>query len=979
MPIRHMLFSGSPAAGRRGAALLAALLLATPTVLRAQTPFFDGGRTAWRLCLAQTNEPAILHAATELTNALKRISGADFPVQCGGEVPARDAIVIGDLDHPLVRQQAQVLGLATGGVEQVAVRTLGGRLFLAGNQPRGALYAVYAFLNRQLGVRWLWPGESGEFMPERRAWSLPDLGYTHTPGYAYRGFHLCGDWRDHEAFRIWMGRNFVNIHRHSAPVSEKRLGFHSLWSSHNAHLPAAKYFAEHPEYFAEINGTRYPSSICMSHPEVLALVADNLRNYLKRQPQLEILSLFPSDNQDYCRCAACAKMDVSTAWFTFYNRLTDLLKADFPRLKFTTIAYQGYREVPAVPVRNTLFVEYATYGRCNAHPFSDTNCTRNAHVLAAFDAWEKTGVPVGNYGYEYDVFTRNARFTPFFAMIEDAIREGHRRRQAALITEVGLSPRTGPVTAVHTVQNRLPIYLYAQLMWDPARDADDLLADWCQTAYGDAAAPLLDYFRAMGDAWTALPRHPGILGDAISVADVFITPALRKRVHGAFAAAEAALARQAPSAARDRAREAFARERLLYKQWQDLADQKEGVPLVNAPRLAAATNFTDAVCRPVRLETGDETATEVRAAWTEEALLLRWHCAEPQPGQLRAVALGRDEGVTDDDAVEVELSAGTSGETCCFAVNSQGVQADTRRSTVGVMEPRWNPTWLSGVTIGADYWEARMKIPFAALGEAPEPETSWQIRLRRTSGGREGRRATVYPGETPAMLFFNRTFATGRPLLYWSGAPDREQGGDALRRQNFMRAGWDLHLCSTQETLLAAHAIADAFWFRHPSGPARVPDDYWSRHLLPAVSNGAVAAFVSYWNIPLDRYFNDPSFKVSVTSITGLPLSGRRTTSVAPGDWGLNPFNVTRSLSRGYSPCYGHIPADTNAWTVLAIGNNGGGQAPYPYLLARRYGRGLVVVGGDAMPVGVAELLDNLLLWNRRMRETLADGELKLD
>ena len=100
---------------------------------------------------------------------------------------------------------------------------------------------------------------------------------------------------------------------------------------------------------------------------------------------------------------------------------------------------------------------------------------------------------------------------------------------------------------------------------------------------------------------------------------------------------------------------------------------------------------------------------------------------------------------------------------------------------------------------------------------------------------------------------------------------------------------------------------------------------------------------------------------------------------MAPGDWTLKPFNLTRSLSRGYSPCYGNIPADTNAWTVLAIGNNGDGQAPYPYLLARRYGRGLVVVGGDAMPVGVAELLDNLLLWNRRMRETLADGELKLD
>lgn len=977
MPMPSLPISFAPAAVRRGA-LLAAMLLSAIPDLRAQTLLFDGGRTAWRVCVAQTNEPAIMHAVSELTNALTRISGADFPVQRGGEVPVRDAIVIGDLDHPLVLQQARTLGLATGTVEQAAVRTLGGRLYLAGNQPRGALYAVYSFLNRELGVRWLWPGESGEFMPQRRTWTLPDIGYMHTPGYAYRGFHLCGDWRDHQNFRIWMGRNFINIHRHAASVSERRLGFHSMYSSHNAHLPAAKYFAEHPEYFAEINGTRYPSSICMSHPEVLALVAENIRSTLKRQPQLEILSLFPSDNQDYCRCDACAKMDVSTAWFTFYNRLTDLLKADFPHLKFATIAYQGYREVPAVPVRNSLFVEYATYMRCNAHTFGDTNCTRNAQVLAAFDAWEKTGVPVGNYGYEYDVFSRNARFTPFFAMIEDAIREGHRRKQVALITEVGLSPRTGPETSVHTVMNRLPIYLYAQLMWDPARTADELLADWCRTAYGDAAEPILEYFRAMGAAWTAMPRHPGILGDAMSVADIFITPALRKQVHDAFAAAEAALARQTPSDMRDRAREAFARERLLYKQWQDLADQKGGAPLVNAPRLAAATNFTDAVCRPVRLETPDETATEVRAAWTEEALLLRWRCGEPQPGQMRAAASGRDAGVTDDDAVEVELSAGTSGESCFFAVNSRGVQADTRRSTVGVLEPKWDPEWRSRTSVGGRHWDAVMEIPFESLGGAPNPEESWQIRLRRTDGGRAGRRASIFPGEAPAMLFFNRTFATGRPLLYWSGAPEREQGGDAVRQQSFMRAGWDLRICSTQQTLLAAQTTADAFWFRHPNGQVKVPGDYWQKHLVPAVSNGAVAVFVSYWGLPLDRYFNDPSFKVSVVSITGLPLSGRRTTYVAPGDWGMNPFNVARSLTRGYSPCYGHIPADTNAWTVLAIGNNGGGQAPYPYLLARRYGRGLVVVGGDAIPVVVPELLDNLLLWNRRMQESLADGELKL-
>lgn len=960
--------------------VLATLILAQTNLLRAASPLFAEGQTVWRICIAEASEPAILYAVEELTNALKKVSNVDFPVQIGGDVPTSDAIVIGDLTHPLVLHHQQALKLTAGDTEQTTVKTIGDQLFLAGNQPRGALYAVYTFLNHELGVRWLWPGESGEFMPTRTQYSLPNIDVNHTPGYQYRGFHLCGDWRDHQLFRIWMGRNFINIHRHAAPEHEKRLGFHSMWSSHNAHLKASEYFEEHPEYFAELNGQRYPSSICMSNPEVLELVAEKQREYLKRNPQLEILSIFPSDNQDYCRCEACAKMDVSTGWFNFYNKLTDILKVEYPKLKFATIAYQGYREVPACEIRNTDFVEYATYGRCNVHPFSDTNCTRSAHVLEAFDVWEKTGVPIGNYGYEFDIFRRNARFTPFFTMIEDAIREGHRREQSVLITEVGLSPRTGPITDVHTVQNRLPIYLYAQLMWNPAQSADELLADWCRTAYGDASAPMLDYFRAMGEAWTAMPRHPGILGDAMSVVDAFITKDLQSRVKRAFEATEAALAKQAPSAARDRALEAFERERVLYKQWQDLADLKSGgVPIVNTPLLDNATNFTAASCLPVQLPSDNAaTATEVRVAWTKEALLLRWRCGEPEPDQLRASASARDQGVTDDDAVEVEITSGTTGESYLLAVNTKEIQSDVRRSTVGVMEPQWDPEWKSKIILGKRHWEAHFEIPFSELGDNPEPEDSWQIRFRRTSGDREGRVTSVFPETMPAMLFFNQSAATGRQLLYWSGAPTREAARDPLRKQSYMRAGWEMHICSTQETLQVTHPIADAFWLRHPNGHVKIPDDYWS-DLMPAVSNGAVVAFISYWGIPLDRYFNDPSFKVSSTEIRGVPLSGRKTTFVAPGEWGLKPYNIAKTLERGYSPCYGFIPADPSAWTVLAIGNNGDGRDPFPYLLVRRYGRGLVVLGGDSIAASPPEILENMLQWNNRMRQTLPDGKLELD
>jgi hypothetical protein len=74
---------------------------------------------------------------------------------------------------------------------------------------------------------------------------------------------------------------------------------------------------------------------------------------------------------------------------------------------------------------------------------------------------------------------------------------------------------------------------------------------------------------------------------------------------------------------------------------------------------------------------------------------------------------------------------------------------------------------------------------------------------------------------------------------------------------------------------------------------------------------------------------------------------------------------LERRLNWAFAPCYGFRPADTNAWTVLATAANGPDLPPYPYLLARPYGKGLVVVGGDDIQVSPAALLENLSVWHQ--------------
>lgn len=936
----------------------AVCLLLAEQAASGNEPFFDDGRTEWKIYLSPQADPTETFAAEELSNALEKISGVRFEVSCSNEVPQRRAIVIGDLKNPAVQSQAAALKLAPGKVEQIAVCALDGRLYLAGNQPRGALYAVYRFLQQELGVRWLWPGPEGEFMPTKKTWSLPELKFNYQPPFAYRGFHLCGDWRDVELFREWMGRNFINIHRHAASPQEKRRGFYSMWSSHNVVLPESL-FQDHPEYFAEIGGKRYKSNLCFSNPEVDRLVAAATADYVRKRPFLDILSVFPSDNQDYCRCARCARMDVSTAWFEFYNRLTDALKKEFPDLKLATIAYQGYRDVPQCPVRNSEFVEYASHSRCNIHPYGHPDCRHNEQTMQAMLAWQATGLPMGNYAYEYDIFSKNCRFVPFLSMVADAVQTGRKLGHVAMIPEVSLSPRRGPDVYAHAIQNRLSIYLYARLLWNPDEPLSEVLGDWCQTVFGAAAAPMRDYFQTMDRGWTGMPAHATILGNALNTAPHLLTDRLRAEAAAAFVAAQRRLPEIAEPAARDRAASALQRERALFNQWLDLYRMHSDTPRVSLPLLATAADFPASASRPLEVVasgSGNEPSTQVRLAWTNDALLVKWTCRGLRSQDVKAAAVPHDSSLADDDRVELALSSGITGETWHFAVNSKGTQQTWRESSVGVREDRWNPPWQAKTRRTSDAWEVEMVLPFAALGQQPNPTESWQARFLRHNGGRDS------TASTETILVFTSAARTDRSLLWWSGAPDREAQRNAALVEEFTEAGWQIDLVSSAEKLASLGGRRDAYWFRHPHGPNKVPADYWEKHLVPAVKEGALAVFVSYWNIPLEQYFQDPSLKVKSVQCGKVPLAGRTTASIAPGDWSSQPHNLLRGLREQITPAYGFEPADAGAWTVLATAANGSDQ-PYPYLLARRYGKGMIFLGGDDIRLAPVKMLENFERW----------------
>ncbi len=81
--------------------------------------------------------------------------------------------------------------------EAFVLRSMGGNLFIAaqdgpgdpvsaGAEAAGVLWGVYDVLERELGVRWLWPGELGTVIPKRATLSIGEVNETIPPRYQQR-------------------------------------------------------------------------------------------------------------------------------------------------------------------------------------------------------------------------------------------------------------------------------------------------------------------------------------------------------------------------------------------------------------------------------------------------------------------------------------------------------------------------------------------------------------------------------------------------------------------------------------------------------------------------------------------------------------------------------------------------------------------------------------------------------------------------
>ncbi len=331
----------------------------------------EDGHTSYVIVVADDAAAPDLTAAAELREYLDQITSSSFPVRKESEVD-KPALRI------LVGQSATVKKLlpdvdwAGLGQEGIVIKTVGSDLVLAGGRPRGSLYAVYTFLEDVVGCRWWTPTESR--IPRVRALTVSEQDTVYTPPFVYREAYY-GNLQSDAKFAVRLKNN---ANGPWATIPPEYGGHYNMPGCHSFYslLPPSVYFAQHPEWYSEINGVRVSQNaqLCLTNEEMRK---EMVKAALARVKSTGSISISQNDCYGACQCAKCKALEEkegspSGPMIDFVNAIAAEIEKKYPDVLVDTLAYQYTRKPPRnIRPRKNVMVRLCTI-ECNfARPLDD--------------------------------------------------------------------------------------------------------------------------------------------------------------------------------------------------------------------------------------------------------------------------------------------------------------------------------------------------------------------------------------------------------------------------------------------------------------------------------------------------------------------------------------------------------------------------------------------------------------------------------
>ena len=466
------------------------------------------GESNYEIVIPSEADSLILHAAEELKFYIRQSSGADIPVTAEEtHDPDLNAINVG-FEASNTEFTPHTITYYLDGDD----------LYISGGNARSTLYAVYRFLEQELGFMWLSP--ETDLIPETKEIGIDaGLSYSYAPDITTRTVH---------------SRLFYENHAFADKLGVTHEGFPGYVPGYGVHtfhrfMPEASFYEDHPEYYALRGGRRLTTQLCLSNEDVLRIVTDSVRAIFEKHPERDIISVSQDDNTLHCQCEHCAAIDEeegspSGSMIRFVNAVAD----HFPDKTISTLAYQ-YTRTPCKtrPASNVLVTLCSI--ECDRSKPIEEGCSDFANDLKG---WKELTENIRIWDY-------TTQFTNFLAPFPNLHTLGpnihlFRDSHARWIFEQ------------HSHQPselfELRSYLTAQLLWNPDQDPDQVMQSFSDAYYQEASPFIIEYFHTIHEEIQKVPDFFLFLyGDPSQGFDSFLRPELLDTYDQLFSQAEKAV------------------------------------------------------------------------------------------------------------------------------------------------------------------------------------------------------------------------------------------------------------------------------------------------------------------------------------------------------------------------------------------------------------------------------------------------------
>ncbi|NOZ21482.1 MAG: DUF4838 domain-containing protein [Planctomycetes bacterium] len=478
------------------------------------------GKPAATIYLRKGAQDREIEAATELQDYIAKATGAVLPIVREPDEPKGHAIRIG------TRTPAE--GASS---EAFSVKVGPNQTDIVGNSPIAALYGACELLERGVGVRWYLPGPMGEVVPKCKTLTLPALDVKESPSFPMR----------------WIGRGKWALRNKQNRCDDGFLIYPGIYHTQNRILPHKQYFKEHPEYFALINGKRSAERVCKlcySNPDCVREVARNMAKMLDENPNIDLISLSPTDGQMWCECDGCRAMDpegvtpnkrqprdaavpndraMSRRSLLFYNAVARELRKTHPKAKMLVGAYNVYNwppkdpNVKADPMLAVIITHYDDY--CMAHPVPDPACPLNQRYVKLIKEWQDMGCAIYYYEYYWKVNWLDLPW-PIVHSIKGDMPWYKKQGHQGVYTQ-------------YTESNIWTLfpghYVAARLLWDVNADVDAIVDKMYDDLFGAAAPHMKKYYALMEKQMAECGEH--FPGQGLRFGPAVFTDDVRAKLH----------------------------------------------------------------------------------------------------------------------------------------------------------------------------------------------------------------------------------------------------------------------------------------------------------------------------------------------------------------------------------------------------------------------------------------------------------------